>query len=36
MEEEVFDILSVYHDGPSWGHFSTKRTIFKALQADYY
>eukprot|EP00253_Pinus_taeda_P035854 PITA_35854 len=35
-EEEVFDILMTYHDGPYGGHFVTKRTAFKILQAGYY
>jgi len=35
-EEEVFDILLAYHDGPCGGHFAAKRTTFKVLQADYY
>eukprot|EP00253_Pinus_taeda_P017976 PITA_17976 len=35
-EEEVFDILLTYHDGPCGGHFAAKRTAFKILQAGYY
>ena len=35
-EEEVFDILLTYHDGPCGGHFVAKRTTFKILQAGYY
>ena len=35
-EEEVFDILLTCHDGPCGGHFATKRTKFKVLQAGYY
>eukprot|EP00253_Pinus_taeda_P023207 PITA_23207 len=35
-EEEVFDILLTYHDGPCGGHFVAKRTAFKILQASYY
>jgi len=35
-EEEVFDILLTYHDGPCGGHFVAKRTTFKVLQARYY
>jgi len=35
-EEEVFDILLTYHDGPCGGHFAAKRTTFKVLQASYY
>eukprot|EP00253_Pinus_taeda_P016480 PITA_16480 len=35
-EEEVFDILLTCHDGPCGGHFATKRTAFKILQASYY
>eukprot|EP00253_Pinus_taeda_P022678 PITA_22678 len=35
-EEEVFDILLTYHDGPCGGHFAAKRTTFKILQACYY
>jgi len=35
-EEEVFDILSAYHDGPCGGQFTVKRTNFKVLQDDYY
>src|SRR6202034_2345491 len=35
-EEEVFDILLTYHDGPCGGHFVAKRTTFKILQACYY
>eukprot|EP00253_Pinus_taeda_P024422 PITA_24422 len=35
-EEEIFDILSAYHDGPCGGHFASKRTTFKALRARYY
>ena len=30
-EEEVFDILLTYHDGPCGGHFAAKRTAFKIL-----
>ncbi len=35
-EEEVFNILLTCHDGPYGGHFATKRTAFKILQAGYY
>eukprot|EP00253_Pinus_taeda_P002627 PITA_02627 len=35
-QEEVFYILLTYHDGPCGGHFATKRTAFKILQAGYY
>eukprot|EP00253_Pinus_taeda_P020706 PITA_20706 len=35
-EEEVFEILLTCHDGPCGGHFATKRTAFKILQAGYY
>eukprot|EP00253_Pinus_taeda_P036460 PITA_36460 len=35
-EEDVFDILLTYHDGPCGGHFATKRIAFKILQAGYY
>eukprot|EP00253_Pinus_taeda_P025005 PITA_25005 len=35
-EEEFFDILLTYHDGPYGGHFAAKRTAFKILQAGYY
>eukprot|EP00253_Pinus_taeda_P031771 PITA_31771 len=35
-EEEVFDILLACHDGPSGGHFTTKRIVFKVLQTHYY
>eukprot|EP00253_Pinus_taeda_P007146 PITA_07146 len=35
-EEEAFDILLTCHDGPCGGHFATKRTTFKVLQAGYY
>jgi len=35
-EEEVFDILVTYPDGPYGGHFPAKRTTFKILQAGYY
>eukprot|EP00253_Pinus_taeda_P030241 PITA_30241 len=35
-EEEVFDILLTYHDGPGGGHFAAKRAAFKILQAGYY
>ena len=35
-EEEVFDILLTYHDGPCGGHFVAKRTTFQVLQAGYY
>eukprot|EP00253_Pinus_taeda_P035367 PITA_35367 len=35
-EEEVFDILLTYHDGPCGGHFVAKRTTFKILEARYY
>ena len=35
-EEEVFDILLTYHDGPYGGHFVAKRTTFKVLQSSYY
>eukprot|EP00253_Pinus_taeda_P029761 PITA_29761 len=35
-EEEVFEILLTYHDGPYGGHFVAKRTAFKILQVGYY
>eukprot|EP00253_Pinus_taeda_P023420 PITA_23420 len=35
-EEEVFDILLTYHDGPCGGHFAVKRTTSKMLQVGYY
>ena len=35
-EEKFFDILLACHDGPCGGHFATKRTTFKVLQAGYY
>eukprot|EP00253_Pinus_taeda_P015418 PITA_15418 len=35
-EEEFFDILLTFHDGPCGGHFAAKRTAFKILQACYY
>ena len=35
-DEEVFDILLAYHDGPCGGHFAAKRTTFKVLQVGYY
>lgn len=35
-EEEVFDILLAYHDGPCGGHFVAKITSFKVLQAGCY
>eukprot|EP00253_Pinus_taeda_P005717 PITA_05717 len=35
-EEEVFDILLTCHDGPCGGHFTTKRSAFKIIQAGYY
>eukprot|EP00253_Pinus_taeda_P021774 PITA_21774 len=35
-EEEVFDILLTYHDGPCGGHFAAKRNAFKILQVGYY
>eukprot|EP00253_Pinus_taeda_P025813 PITA_25813 len=34
-EEEVFDILLTYHDGPCGGHFAAKRTAFKIIQFEY-
>jgi len=34
-EEEFFDILLSYHDGPCGGHFAAKRTTFKLLQVGY-
>jgi len=33
--EEVFDILLACHNGPCGGHFATKNTTFKVLQAGY-
>lgn len=30
-EEEVFDVLLTYPDGPCGGHFAVKRTTFKVL-----
>eukprot|EP00253_Pinus_taeda_P009214 PITA_09214 len=35
-DDEVFDILLNYHDGPCGCHFVAKRTAFKILQASYY
>jgi len=35
-EEEVFDILLTYHDGPCGGHFVAKKMTFEVLQAGYY
>ena len=35
-EEEVFEILLTFHDGPCGGNFSAKRSAFKILQAGYY
>ena len=35
-KEEVFNILLSYHDGPCGGHFASKRTTVKVLQASYY
>eukprot|EP00253_Pinus_taeda_P006412 PITA_06412 len=35
-EEDVFDILLTYHDGPCGGHFVAERTAFKILHAGYY
>ena len=35
-EEEFFDILLAYHDGPCGGHFAAKRTNFKVLHVGYY
>jgi len=31
-EEEVFEILLTYHDGPCGGHFLAKRTTFKGCK----
>jgi hypothetical protein len=35
-EDEVPDILRIYHDGPCDGHFSNKRTTYKVLHLGYY
>jgi len=35
-EEEVFDIILAYHDGPYGGHSVAKRIAFKVLQVGYY
>jgi len=35
-EEEVFGILLTCHDGCYGGHFKSRRTTFKVLQAGYY
>ena len=35
-EDEVFEILLTYHDGPCGGNFVAKIIDFKILQADYY
>jgi hypothetical protein len=35
-EDEVHDILHAFHDEPCGGHYATKRTTYKILQAGYY
>jgi len=35
-EEEVYDILKAYHDGPCGGNFADKRTTHKILRMGYY
>eukprot|EP00253_Pinus_taeda_P003794 PITA_03794 len=36
QEDEIFDILKAYHDGPCGGHFADCRTRHKVLQTGYY
>ena len=35
-EDEIHDILQAFHGGASGGHFTDKRTSYKALQSSYY
>jgi hypothetical protein len=35
-EDEMFDILRSFHDGPCGGHFVDKRTTYKVLHQGYY
>jgi hypothetical protein len=35
-EDEVYDILKAFHDGPCGGHFADKRTSHKILRMGYY
>ena len=35
-DDEMTDILHACHDGPCGGHFSDKRTTYKALHSGYY
>eukprot|EP00253_Pinus_taeda_P003580 PITA_03580 len=35
-EDEIFDILKAFHDGPCGGHFAEKGTAHKVLQTGYY
>jgi len=35
-KDEVFDVFRAYHDEPTEGHYSDKRTALKVLGAGYY
>lgn len=35
-EDEIFDILKVWHDGPCGEHFADRKTGHKVLQIGYY
>jgi len=35
-EDEIYDILKAYHDGPCGGHFFDKRIANKVLHLGYY
>jgi hypothetical protein len=35
-DDEVYDLLKDFHDGPCGGHFATKRTGHKILRMGYY
>jgi hypothetical protein len=35
-EDEVYDVLHACHNGPSRGHYATKRITYKLLQLGYY
>jgi len=35
-EDEILDILKVWHDEPRGGHFANKRTTYRVLKLGYY
>jgi hypothetical protein len=35
-EDEIYEILKAFHDGPCGGHFADKRTGYKVLHQGYY